>query len=93
MAGEQAIERVRGSGDKQHQQSPRVFLIEDEDQKKRQEAEAKEGDLIGYCPDPAFHWIEFRVKSEKWEGERCAGRVLLEVGVEILRAQTARSSG
>ena len=52
-ACEQTVDGVAKAGDDEDEQGPAVALVGDESQKDRKEAEAKQGDLVGYGEDPS----------------------------------------
>lgn len=54
-AGEQAVNAVRKSGEDLNEKRPFIVFVGNENKKERQKAEPEKRNLIGDCPDAAFH--------------------------------------
>ncbi len=54
-AREQTVNSIGKTGDNKNQKRPAVMIVGDENEKKRQKAEAQKRNLIGYRPNAACH--------------------------------------
>jgi len=65
-AREVAIDRVGERNKDKNHNSPLVSFVENKNQKKRQDAQTQEGDLIGNRPNAGFHWSNNIADQANW---------------------------
>jgi hypothetical protein len=65
-AREVAVDRVRQRDKDKNRKCPMISFVKNKNQKKRQEAQAHKGDLIGNRPDAGFHWSNNIADQANW---------------------------